>query len=1670
MAVDTNVRLGVSVNLIAGFNPAWNPSVAGSPGLFAVPEPALKFQAPEIADTQATWSYPTISLHESADSVLSALFPYKVIAPTDEINPPCISAGPLLTQDRDRATALQSLSASLGVDLANSGLKYALVRLQRLVGSASHSCLSGTVIPVPDPVNPDPALGVEEGFRSELVRLRHGAGDDVGFEAKSVSVSDATGYLQFFAKRGSHFVATITGGDIIFQVFAYTADKFQRVQSAYADGTNVLSGSGAVSFQYFTTDANTGAFGYVSGYGKVLSMIGSQAILKSVAAGDWKETTWAERDSIFAVYQSQSKVAPDRLNRDFTENGAAQIELLSLAAFAEFKRRQIWRQVLKAALFQKFPTGIQPNFGKPDSRDFRAMLPEYDEGFLSTIATPTVNTFKSRMDLSSMQFVAASEVRDFTLLSNVVQQDNPALNGIPGTSVTLIAQVFDMQSLNAPPQIGLTDAAYDNLTLSCQEFLGTARIVNQNGNKWLTVSEGLVYETTSVDANNRGVVAVTRDARTPPAPAKLTALQSNLEFSLAFAEAVTSNQCCPKLSPVTELMRAYLSWFGDLIPGDTNDVGLSGLRMRALDLARVLTEPGQGTFVPLLPSADYQAQVRSILDYLDAINRKILEYRTQIAERKQAELTIDVAQKLNQNIVNTGKLLTQVVDANAAQQKDLAGYYTGIITYQKSELEQQQIKIAQIEADLAKSQSDVNVAVEAYKNAVKTWETMQWVKFGLDVATNLFALGTSIAIPASAISSVKELGLAVQRVQKFFNVMNALSKVYTTAQSSIDTLKNANKTLDGLDDVVGSADTLGWDQMQAQFKDVLATGPSDASLTSVKSQLDTAFGLLVTTGKALSSAKGAAQTMARDIYLNQQQTAINQKQADRLTALKGFLQPTSIDSLDRSKIDLIGLTGGLSSLRDQMMGMLARSFVLQDQSLQYEWLQPATAISSFNLLQFRGAIVQQQSATITAKTAMSQLQATQTTPIELLIPKVPVDQMTNGNAYEFGVDLQNSSFLQYVDARVSAALVAIDGVEATDSSSYLVNLEFPGNVFFDRNPARQPMTFRTLSRQRTYEYQVKDNVPKFVDNGSSWSADVNPVTPFGIWKIRLPKTEKNKGLKFNGVLADVRLSFSLNARIKDAPAFMSLPESVRRTLLRITPAAAPVGLGATPGPQTEALVAAMNKQGSALNGWDVVFNLSLPRINAAMREQYDQFKADPKFKNVIDVTTSEPIPGTKLRVDRRFYMEYGYPSLQFPADQPMNVSLEMAILGSSFLETITFQDGKQIGDDKQPLGGKGEMLQAIIPMGKVAGLVNNNKQILSVVVEMAQGSFTAKNMNLTDEVALEFNTKVKAYFVANPVRYLINSLDLTNITTLPALTPSQFVFKSLIPKTNRPCLQLYITTAGRAALNYSQAQLNNIDDPIPEGSECSLMISSKVMFDSVLPSSLSTKGWTLGGVKPASDTAAWSSKFTVGSVGGNVDLSAMNKSSSQGSQAGVTTTTQTVTIPGGNHVSWSIDGMTLVANSSGALTLALNKAISQVFNVQTCSQFCGMFGCGKNNCGDQNYTTSVNVTIGATLPVSVGGTGRDQQIKIAVTGNSVNLDGKMSGGGPCGCDDLQAQFNQQLRNQVPGQVASQVSVSFTPMSLFALKNLLFPSKNYINFAGAYIPGDALIVGTFTKDG
>ena len=219
--------------------------------------------------------------------------------------------------------------------------------------------------------------------------------------------------------------------------------------------------------------------------------------------------------------------------------------------------------------------------------------------------------------------------------------------------------------------------------------------------------------------------------------------------------------------------------------------------------------------------------------------------------------------------------------------------------------------------------------------------------------------------------------------------------------------------------------------------------------------------------------------------------------------------------------------------------------------------------------------------------------------------------------------------------------------------------------------------------------------------------------------------------------------------------------------------------------------------------------------------------------------------------------------LTFSVNNDNTVKLQMPIEKGALTNCI--QTGSDPEKCDPPISIAGKLLTAIVELAKTQGTVQvdgKNHNILKVELDMSQGAFTVDNIEISDEEKVELNKAVKAYFAKNPVIYLINRLDLTNIPVLEDMRPNGFLFKVLKTPSESEMLQMFIQTGNRALLNPTLTFLNGVSDPLPSGMETSLIVRSKLFFEKILPQSMTKGGWSLEGRSDTGSAKASWAEFT----------------------------------------------------------------------------------------------------------------------------------------------------------------------------------------------------------------
>lgn len=211
--MSSDLKLGQSFCLLQGLQPT---VFLSQTPLTPSEKPALYEKNPVLKnpDLEAKWDdYPVISLHESAEELVSALQQI-TLRPSSFEDDSCEGGGvpswptgalTLAGLSADKLKqALAALSAEIGLDLSQPGMSYALVRRSCKLGTP---CIQTGLFRHVDPegtVRPETMQALKKLEKKK--------------QSYEVSGSGAQGYLDFYKAFGSHFICGVDKGDNLFQV------------------------------------------------------------------------------------------------------------------------------------------------------------------------------------------------------------------------------------------------------------------------------------------------------------------------------------------------------------------------------------------------------------------------------------------------------------------------------------------------------------------------------------------------------------------------------------------------------------------------------------------------------------------------------------------------------------------------------------------------------------------------------------------------------------------------------------------------------------------------------------------------------------------------------------------------------------------------------------------------------------------------------------------------------------------------------------------------------------------------------------------------------------------------------------------------------------------------------------------------------------------------------------------------------------------------------------------------------------------------------------------------------------------------------------------------------------------------------------------------------------
>ncbi|KAL5479210.1 hypothetical protein EMCRGX_G022704 [Ephydatia muelleri] len=568
--------------------------------------------------------------------------------------------------------------------------------------------------------------------------------------------------------------------------------------------------------------------------------------------------------------------------------------------------------------------------------------------------------------------------------------------------------------------------------------------------------------------------------------------------------------------------------------------------------------------------------------------------------------------------------------------------------------------------------------------------------------------------------------------------------------------------------------------MEATFE----TGPD----VPAKYALSAAFAILVLRGKALMQVEKEIQAKVTELSAGQNRMLLHKQQQTRLSQLREKFSVLP-QNLDVDAVDLvIGMTSQLTFFERQMLMIMASTIVIQDRALQYEYLRPPTPNSSFSFMNLQMAIVSQ------------------------------------SLSINLGLSVQPQPILQ-PNPIIYEIMVEIGGILSSDSGQYYTELDFEGQPFCDRGFNGEPLTFQTTSRMYTSLNYVA-NSSHWIDEASIMAGcnavidqNISMITPFSTWRISLPPTLTNQGIKFDTSSGlTVRLIFCIFAQLKEMPHTLRMQQVFRRRNRNAYLTLSSNVLANDSGAQlheenthnsdnasratytSKADVLSKMAGKSVCAGWDVVLSMTAEQINRNLYDQFNDRVDNPTFVRETGDVEHKTTSSEGMVMKTVFNFGFKAPKLQFLLNNSNSAQVYFPIKSGCYEYSMLAGDIWYPIEKASVTESDNYYVQGDLPLAILQGSVSHH---LNIALKLNGGAFSSQGFkpgtsNPMMNVALtEYFTNLKDGYEV----YNLGTLNTEDVTLLPALTPTSFKLNVVHTPSDRDLLQLFITTSGSLTVN-----------------------------------------------------------------------------------------------------------------------------------------------------------------------------------------------------------------------------------------------------------------------------
>jgi hypothetical protein len=392
-----------------------------------------------------------------------------------------------------------------------------------------------------------------------------------------------------------------------------------------------------------------------------------------------------------------------------------------------------------------------------------------------------------------------------------------------------------------------------------------------------------------------------------------------------------------------------------------------------------------------------------------------------------------------------------------------------------------------------------------------------------------------------------------------------------------------------------------------------------------------------------------------------------------------------------------------------------------------------------------------------------------------------------------------------------------------------------------------------------------------------------------------------------------------------------------------------------------------------------------------------------------------------------------------------------------------------------------------VSLTRVSGIVEppsgqgSASETHTVVLDFPTGAFQLNKFAVNppnfdpDHHATSISAALANFYATNEIQYQVQTINYTNLSQDAALQPTKFLFNAQNTNAGNNILQMFIATTGAVqqatTLNLNEPVAYDPSNPIPGQSDfmVSLMVSTKLMFQHIFVDSFNQGGTNIqvSAIDPGNDFTAWSAQISQGSVTGNVPFKDSYTIDNTDTQFRITSTS--------NDLTWSLTGLTFSHSLDSGIALNYSNGTASppsggtIINFQYRQWYTSQYSSGWGSWQDASAVAYINMN--GAYPLQVTGTGSQQKVTFQNLDPTIQFqqgsDLVPQSGCQCNDNDIKIALLSSLGDNVPGTLKTYLEqITFQPISVFALENLLFPADQLITMKQAVVPGDLLVVGSF----